>query len=86
MLIGTPALAAKPGTPFTTEWCAEIENRMDRWAPALAKAPGNTFGTNDGYPVPWIAVQGATFQPLCLKYNERVLIDNRIKPSFENYR
>ena len=80
MLIGTPALAARPGTPFSMEWCAEIESRMDRWAPALAAAPGNTFGTNAGYPVPWAAVQGATFQPLCLKYHERVLVDERIKP------
>lgn len=86
MLIGTPAFAARPGTPLTSEWCAEIERRMDRWAPALAKAPGNTFGSNDGYPVPWIAVQGATFQPLCLKYAERVSVDERLKPSFENYR
>ena len=53
---------------------------MDRWAAALANAPGNTFGTNDGYPVPWTAVQGDVFHPLCLKYDERVLIDDRFSP------
>ncbi|GAA5108201.1 hypothetical protein GCM10023339_06960 [Alloalcanivorax gelatiniphagus] len=85
-LLGNGAFAVRPRTPFTAEWLAEVDRRMDRWAPGLADAPGNTFGTNDGYPVPWAAVQGAVFQPLCLKYSERILTDERFRPLFENYR
>ena len=59
---------------------------MDGWFAGLTQSPGNTFGTNDGYPVPWAAVQGAVFQPLCLKYAERVRSDDRFRPSFEDYR
>lgn len=86
LLLGNGAFAARPRTPFTDEWLAEVDRRMDAWAPGLAAAPGDTFGGNDGYPVPWAAVQGAVFQPLCLKYSERIVRDDRFRPSFEDYR
>ena len=85
-LLGNGAFGVRPGTSFTSEWLAEIERRMDRWAPDLALAPGNTFGTNDGYPVPWTGVQGDIFHPLCLKYADRLLANEHFRPSFEAYR
>ena len=86
LLLGNGAFAVRPATPLTTEWLAEVDRRMDGWAARLRQSPGNTFGSNDGYPVPWAAVQGAVFQPLCLKYSERILTDDRFRPSFEDYR
>jgi hypothetical protein len=38
------------------------------------------------YSLTWVSGLAATLQPLCSRYNEPVLIDDRIKPSFENYR
>lgn len=80
------AFIARRGTPLTAEWFAEVSRRMDVFAPDLAVAPGDALGTNRGYPVPWGALQGATFQPLCFKYIERVIVDERLRPSFADYR
>ena len=86
MLLGNGAFAVRPRTPFTTEWLTEVHRRMHGWAAGLARAPGNTFGTNDGYLVPRTAVQGDVFHPLCLKYADRLMFNERFRPSFENYR
>lgn len=86
LLLGNGAFAVRPQTPLTSEWLAQVDRRMDGWTTGLGRSPGNTFGTNDGYPVPWAAVQGAVFQPLCLKYSERIQTDERFRPSFEDYR
>lgn len=86
LLVGTSAFIARPSTALTTEWLAEVDRRLDDYADALESAPGDAFGQNVGYPVPWGAILGAVFQPLCLKYVERVLVDDGIRPSFENYR
>lgn len=80
------AFIARPRTPLTTEWFTEVTRRMDDLADRLACAPGNVLGDNEGYPVPWGALQGATFQPLCYKYADRILVDERLRPSLENYR
>ncbi|MFC7361102.1 hypothetical protein [Nocardioides astragali] len=80
------AFIARPGTPLTAEWFAEVSRRLDRFAQRLAATPGNVLGDNNGYPVPWGALQGATFQPMCFKYADRILVDERLRPSLENYR
>lgn len=80
------AFIARPRTPLTVEWFVEVSRRLDGFAERLAAAPGDTFGDNEGYPVPWGAVQGAIFQPMCFKYAERILVDERLRPSLENYR
>ncbi|RYB92372.1 hypothetical protein EUA06_05290 [Nocardioides glacieisoli] len=86
LLLGNGAFAARPTTVFTTEWLSEVDRRMDRWAPGLERVPGNVLGNNDGYPVPWTALLGDVFHPLCLKYADRLLHDVRFRPSFEDYR
>lgn len=86
LLLGNGAFVVRPGTPLTAEWLTEVERRLDGWSSQLAASPGNTMGDNPGYPVPWAALQGAVFQPLCLKYSEHVVRDDRLRPSFENYR
>ena len=85
-LLGNGAFAARPATVFTSEWLSEVDRRMDRWAAGLERTPGNVLGNNDGYPVPWTALLGDVFHPLCLKYADRLLHDVRFRPSFENYR
>ncbi|SEB67526.1 hypothetical protein SAMN04489844_0819 [Nocardioides exalbidus] len=80
------AFIARPATPLTTEWYAEVSLRLEAYAPRLAKSPGNILGDNVGYPVPWGALQGATFQPSCFKYLEHVILDERLRPSLVDYR
>ena len=86
MLIGTSAFAARPDTPLTAEWIAELHSRLDRYAAALAMHPGDAMGDNDGYPIPWTGILGNIFMPLCLKYSERLMADGRIRPSTLGYR
>lgn len=85
-IIGTSAFVMRPGTPFTAEWMQEVHARLDSYSEALAGHPGNERGTNPGYPVPWTGVLGDIMQPLCLKYRQHLLLDDRIKPSFKNYK
>ncbi|WP_374457454.1 hypothetical protein [Nocardioides sp.] len=80
------AFISRRSTPLTAEWFAEVSRRLDTFAPRLTQAPGNVLGDNPGYPVPWGAMQGATFQPACLKYIERVMVDERLRPSLTDYR
>lgn len=85
-IIGTCAFVMRPGTPFTTEWMDELHARLDFYADALARHPGNERGSNPGYPVPWTGILGDIMQPLCLKYRSHLILDDRIKPSFKNYK
>jgi hypothetical protein len=59
---------------------------MDGYADDLARHPGDERGHNKGYPVPWTGLLGDIFHPLCLKYADQLLHDDRLRPSFENYR
>jgi hypothetical protein len=86
LLIGMCAFAARPGTPITREWLDEVHHRLDRFAPSLERHPGDALGRNPGYPIPWTGILGAVLQPLCLKYSERLLMDDRFRPSFQDYR
>ena len=85
-IIGLGAFIMRPGTPFTTEWYEELHARLDSYADALSKHPGDARGTNPGYPIPWTGILGDIVQPLCLKYREHLILDERIKPSFRDYK
>jgi hypothetical protein len=86
ILVGNGAYIFRPHTPVTHEWYNELMRRMDIYHDALAAHPGNILGDNEGYPIPWAGILGYIFHPLALKYHDRLLRDNCIKPSFKNYR
>lgn len=86
LLLGNGAYICKPHTPFTYEWYAEVEKRLDIYFDQLKANPGNIWGDNDGYPIPWIGILGAIFHPLCLKYSSKLLFNDKIKPSVKSYR
>lgn len=79
LLLGNGCIIFRPRTPFTTEWYTELHKRMDNYYEELSKNPGNIFGTNSGYPIPWTNLMGDIFHPLCLKYHEYLLHDNVMK-------
>lgn len=86
-LIGNCAYICRPYTPFSTEWYAETKRRVLEYSKDLIDHPAsNPFGTNSDYPIHWNYILGQVFHPLCLKYHDRLLKDNALIPSFENYR
>jgi hypothetical protein len=85
-LIAMCAFAARPGSPLTHEWLAEVHRRLDLVRPALARTPGNALGDNAGYPIEWTWILGGVLHPLCLKYPERLRMDAEFRPSLTDYR
>lgn len=86
LLIGNGAYIFKPYSPIAIEWMVELNKRMDELAPELAEYPGDVFGKNPGYPVGWSYILGQILHPILLKYHEKIIQDNSIKPDMNNYR
>ena len=85
-IIGNGAYICRKNTPFTREWYEELLNRMDGYADALQRHPGNIMGDNPGYPIAWTAVLGDIFHPLSLKYMHQILRSDKLKPMLTDYR
>lgn len=87
LVIGNGSFICKPYTTLTYEWYHMVNKRLNGMLNSLKENPGNTFGSNVGYPIAWADIQGAIFHPLCLKYNEKIIQDINIKPDFsQKYR
>lgn len=87
LLIGNCAYICRPQTKFTDEWFAEQNKRLDYYYDELLKHPAtDPMGQENGYPIPWQRILGAIFHPLCLKYHNKIIQDNRIMPVFTDYR
>lgn len=85
-LLGNGAYLVKPRTPFTSAWLAETERRLDTYADKLSACPGTVYGDNPGYPVPFYALLGEVFHPLCLRYMSHLRYDERILPNLVDYK
>ncbi len=85
-LIGLCAFVFRPHTPLTGEWYDELHRRMDHYHEALKRAPGNVMGDNKGYPIRWSGILGDIWFPTALRYHDRLLMNDAVKPSFDNYR
>lgn len=85
LLVGNGAFIMKSGTPLTREWYARLLEKMDEYSSELATNPGNARGDNAGYPIPWTDILGNILPPLGLKYHQRLIQDNSIRPDFLNY-
>ncbi|MFI3305479.1 MAG: capsular polysaccharide synthesis protein [Rikenellaceae bacterium] len=85
-LVGVCSFICRPYTPITTEWYNELLSRMDSYANELERYPGDTYGKNIGYPIRWANILGAIFHPLSLKYNDKILQNNHIRPICKDYR
>lgn len=67
--------AARRGNPLTAEWLRELDRLLDYAGPALVESPGGMWGEEPSYPLAWMALQGNVFQPLCLKYQDHLILD-----------
>ena len=86
-LVGNCAYICRPGTPFTEEWLNEAKHRLEELTPILYQHPAlDPYGKNADYPVPWTYILGEIFHPLCLKYHNKILKSDEIKPIFNQYR
>lgn len=86
LLIGNGSYICRPYTPFTYDWYAELHKRMDMYYDDLKKNPGNIWGDNEGYPIPWTNILGEIFHPLCLKYHKQLIKDKSLMPVLTDYR
>lgn len=86
-LIGNTSYIFRPNSVFTAEWYSAAKKVLvDNTEELRAHPAKDIFGTNPDYPLPWLAVHGSIFHPLCLKYKDKLLKDKALMPSFENYR
>lgn len=86
-LVGNGAYICRPYTKFTQEWHYEANRRLEHYSRLLKQHPAqDIYGKTGDYPIPWSKLLGQIFHPLCLKYNDKILKDNNLKPSFKNYR
>lgn len=86
-LIGVSAFICRPQTPFTAQWLAEAKKRLIDNEEKLKLHPAtDVFGKNEDYPLAWAFLLGAIFHPLCFKFQDKIVVDNAIKPSIYNYR
>jgi hypothetical protein len=86
ILIGVCSFIFKPYSPIAQEWMGEVHHRLDLLLPDLKNHPGNAFGNNEGYPVPWSFILAQILHPILLKYNKHLIQCNDIRPQFHNYR
>lgn len=86
-VVGIGALAARPRTPFTAEWLAEIERRLSYHRADLERHPStDPFGYEGDYPITWIGLGADVFEPLQLKYLDKIEARPELTPNMEDYR
>ena len=85
-LIGNCAYIFKPSSLVFERLLEEQERRMYNYRHELEKYPGNIMGDNAGYPFRWTYLLGEIFQPLVYLLEDRILVDDSIRPEFVNYR
>ena len=85
-LIGNGAYIFKPKSLIFKALLLEQERRIKDLLGELRKNPGNEYGNNPGYPVPWTYLLGEIFHPIVFLRTGDLIIDDSIKPSFLNYR
>lgn len=83
--VGTGAYINKSNTKLTAEWYKELIRRMDEKYFCLKEHPGDAKGRNKGYPFSLLEVSSQIMCPLYLKYNDKIIHDNRVLPILTNY-
>lgn len=85
------SIAVRAGTPLTLEWRTEVERRCDALFAATKRHPGGIWGGRPGdmsveYPIAWNEIQACVFEPLCLKFADHIMVDDRFTPVLVGHR
>ena len=80
-IIGCSSFIFRAKTKFTEEWLNECKNKLENYSSILEENPAtNPVGSNENYPIPWTNILAEIVHPLCLKYNDKIIQDDRVKP------
>ncbi|WP_206451522.1 hypothetical protein [Micrococcus sp. KRD096] len=85
-LVGLGGMVVRANTQLTSDWLGEVERRLDYYTSLLKRSPGNVWGDNPSYPIPWTKICSQVFEPLCLRHLDRVRIDPAVKPQLWGHR
>lgn len=85
-LLGFSGKIVRANNPITHEWILEVNRRLDYYTELLKLAPGNIYGDNPGYPLPWTSIGSQIYEPLCLKYRKHIRINPILKPQLWGHR
>lgn len=76
-VVGCSALLCKANTEFTREWYSQLLHVLDTKVEELkrnpARHPQAAKWDHQGYPLEWSEILGDIYQPLCLKYKDKIL-------------
>ena len=85
-LIGNGAYIFKPKSPLMRIVLTEQKRRIALVEKRLLECPGDPFGKNEGYPLPWCYILGEIFHPAQMAFRDYLIYSNDVRPSFVNYR
>ena len=83
---GGSAYIARADTTLTREWLAEVERRLDYFAPLLEQNPGGVRNEVSAYPVSWNDLLAKIVHPLALKHHRMVNLRTELLPDLKSYR
>jgi len=86
-LLGNGAYIFKPNNSISKECMKELDTRLDSFYESLKMNPAtDPFGQNSNYPIPWNYLGGHILHPLELKYNNRIIHSDDVRPLKGDYR
>ncbi len=89
-MIGPSGFVFRPGTAFTGGMGAGNARPAGLLSRAVAGsglgARGSPYDKPLHYPIRWSEILGDIVQPLCLKYQDRILFTDAVRPLLRDYR
>ncbi|MES2128346.1 MAG: tetratricopeptide repeat protein [Pseudomonadota bacterium] len=95
-LIGYCSMVFRRRTALTGEWMMATHKKLDELLPALKEHPARhpmdqtgvklPNGEISQYPLAWTVLGGNIFHPMILKYRDKVVKTDAIKPQLHGYR
>lgn len=92
ILPSSAAFALKAGSPLVHEWYHEVQRRCDYFLESASRNPGGVWGLwhpnvhDTKYPIHWNVLQANVLEPLCLKYQPHIRLEDRFRPHLSDYR
>lgn len=82
---GGSAYVVRADSTFTREWMAEVERRLDYFAPLLEQHPGGMRNEVPEYPIGWNDLLAKIIHPLSLKHRAQISVMKDLTPDLVDY-